>query len=216
MALKRGNKAQYFYSGLSLQSKLTVDSSANRSIASKNVNEAWYLYELIPNTHTMFSPDRTTPRKVAGIHEIDGLSATNAQLATLTKQVELLIRTQKQGVNVIRATIMCENCGANHSKSDCMLLASPRTDRKTDTLPSNTVTNMKEQVNAITTRSGVQLSEIHVKRPKKNDEQLEIEEEETGQQHAKSKEEVSKESTESSKVRAPIPVKAYVPPISFP
>ncbi|KAL2491815.1 Uncharacterized protein Adt_27443 [Abeliophyllum distichum] len=42
-----------------------------------------------------------------------------------------------------------------------------------------------------------------------------IKEEETGQQHEKSKEQVSKESAESSKVREPIPVKAYVPPIPF-
>ncbi|KAL2471658.1 Uncharacterized protein Adt_39794 [Abeliophyllum distichum] len=64
------------------------------SIANKNVNEAWDLYELIANTQTMFSSDRTTPRKVAGIYEIDELLATNAKLATLTKQVELLVRTQ--------------------------------------------------------------------------------------------------------------------------
>ncbi|KAL2541659.1 DNA-directed DNA polymerase [Abeliophyllum distichum] len=74
----------------------------------------------------MFSSDRATPKKLAGIHEIDGVSATNAQLAALTKQVELLVRTQMQGVNTIQATIMCENCGANHSTLDCMLLASPK------------------------------------------------------------------------------------------
>ncbi|KAL2461350.1 Uncharacterized protein Adt_44770 [Abeliophyllum distichum] len=43
-----------------------------------------------------------------------------------------------------------------------------------------------------------------------------IKEEETGQQHEKSKEKVSKKSAESSKVRTPILVKAYVPPIPFP
>ncbi|KAL2471240.1 Uncharacterized protein Adt_39376 [Abeliophyllum distichum] len=52
------------------------------------------LYEFIANTHTIFSSDRTIPRKVAGIHEIDSQSATNAQLVALTKQVELLDRTQ--------------------------------------------------------------------------------------------------------------------------
>ncbi|KAL2541769.1 Clathrin heavy chain 1 [Abeliophyllum distichum] len=287
-----------------------VDSYANGSIANKNVNEAWNLYDLIANTQTMFSSDRTTPRKVAGIHEIDGLSATNAKLATLTKHVELLVRTQMQGVNAIQATIMCENCGANHLTLDCMLLASPEqvnfvqnnthqqynpysqtynpgwkqypnfrwsenqhsgnaynaqqergpslgemfqqymqktnkalerldinsqnqqasirkieiqigqlalqlSDRKPGTLPSTTEINPREQVNVITTRSGVQLLEIHVKRTEKNVEQMMIKEEEIGQQHEKSKEEVSKESAESSKVREPIPVKTYVPPIPF-
>ncbi|KAL2470772.1 Uncharacterized protein Adt_38908 [Abeliophyllum distichum] len=197
-----------------------------------------------------------------------------------------------QGVNAIQATIMCENCGANHSTSDCMLLASPEqvnfvqnnshqqynpysqtynpgwkqhpnfrwsenqhsgsaynaqqergpslgemfqqymqktdkalerldinsqnqqasirkietqigqlvlqlSDRKPGTLPSTTETNPRKQVNAITTRSGVQLPEIHVKRTEKNTEQVMIKEEETGQQHEKSKEEVSSEGANS-------------------
>ncbi|KAL2525542.1 Uncharacterized protein Adt_10596 [Abeliophyllum distichum] len=38
--IKKGLQAQYFYSGLSSQSKSIVDSSANGSIANKNVNEA--------------------------------------------------------------------------------------------------------------------------------------------------------------------------------
>ncbi|KAL2466427.1 Uncharacterized protein Adt_42278 [Abeliophyllum distichum] len=80
--------------------------------------------------------------------------------------------------------------------------------------------NPREQVNDITTRSGVQLPEIHVKRIERNNEQLMIKEEETRQeetrqQHEKSKEEVSKESAESSKVRVPIPIKAYVPQFHF-
>ncbi|KAL2532241.1 Retrotrans gag domain-containing protein [Abeliophyllum distichum] len=125
MALKKGNRLNIFILGYFLSLNQQWTTLQTGSIANKNINEAWDLYELIANTQTMFSSDRTTPRKVAGIHEIDGLSATNAQLATLTKQVELLVRTQRQGVNAIQETIMCENCGANHSTSDCMLLASP-------------------------------------------------------------------------------------------
>ncbi|KAL2474524.1 Uncharacterized protein Adt_35260 [Abeliophyllum distichum] len=92
-------------------------------------------------------------------------------------------------------------------------LALQLSDRKSGTLPSTKETNLREQVSAITTRSGVQLPEIHVKRTEKNIEQVMIKEEETGQQHEKSKEAVSKESVESSKVKEPILVKAYVPPI---
>ncbi|KAL2471190.1 Uncharacterized protein Adt_39326 [Abeliophyllum distichum] len=64
-------------------------------------------------------------------------------------------------------------------------LALQLSDRKPGTLPSTTETNPREQVNAITTRSEVQLPEIHVKRTEKNVEQLIIKEEETGQQHEK-------------------------------
>ncbi|KAL2454551.1 DNA-directed DNA polymerase [Abeliophyllum distichum] len=53
------------------------------------------------------------------------VDATNAQLAALTKHVELLVRTQTQRMNAFQEIIMYENCGANHSILDCMLLASP-------------------------------------------------------------------------------------------
>ncbi|KAL2532472.1 Uncharacterized protein Adt_05823 [Abeliophyllum distichum] len=45
-------------------------------------------------------------------------------------------------------------------------------DRVPGTLPSNTVVNPKEHVKAIPTRSGVQLSDIHVKRPVANKENV--------------------------------------------
>ncbi|KAL2470807.1 Uncharacterized protein Adt_38943 [Abeliophyllum distichum] len=51
--------------------------------------------------------------------------AIRAQLVALTKQVELLVRTHMQGINAIQATIMYENCGANHTTSYCLLLVSP-------------------------------------------------------------------------------------------
>ncbi|KAL2454786.1 Uncharacterized protein Adt_47711 [Abeliophyllum distichum] len=218
----------------------------------------------------MFSSDRTTPRKVASIHEIDGLSATNAQLATLTKQVELLGQNtnarsecnpsnhhnnshqqynpysqtynpgwkqhpnfrwsenqhsgsaynaqqergpslgemfqqymQKTDKVLERLDINSQNQQASIRKIETQIgqLALQLSDRRPGTLPSTTETNPREQVNAITTRSGVQLPEIHVKRTEKNTEQVMIKEEETGQQHEKSKEEVSKDSTESSKVK---------------
>ncbi|KAL2461691.1 reverse transcriptase [Abeliophyllum distichum] len=168
---------------------------------------------------------------------IDNVSATNAQLAALTKQVELLVRTQTQGVNSVQAAVMCENCGANHSTSDCMLLASPdeqvnfvqnntrqqynpysqtyNPDRTPGTLPSNTVTNPKEQVQAITTRSGVQLPEIHVKRLEKKDTQI-LDDEGVEKQSVQPHKEDPKDSAESSRAQTQVPVKAYVPPIPFP
>ncbi|KAL2526991.1 Uncharacterized protein Adt_12045 [Abeliophyllum distichum] len=125
---------------------------------------------------------------------------------------------QKTDKALERLDINNQNQQASIRKLETQIgqLALQLSDRKLGTLPSNTETNPREQVNAITTRSGVQLPEIHVKRTEKNDKQLIIEEGETRQQYVKSKEEVSKESVESSKVRSPNPVKAYVPPISFP
>ncbi|KAL2532773.1 Uncharacterized protein Adt_06124 [Abeliophyllum distichum] len=107
-------------------------------------------------------------------------------------------------------------CLTPKAASDHSSIFYPAFDRKPGTLSSNTVTNSKEHVNAITTRSGVQLSEIHVKRLEKEEKQLIIDDEEKAKKkYAKSKEEDSNESVESSKVRASISVKAYVPPILF-
>ncbi|XP_022884032.1 uncharacterized protein LOC111400812 [Olea europaea var. sylvestris] len=75
--------------------------------------------------------------------------------------------------------------------------------------------NPKEQVQAITTRSGVQLPEIHVKRPERK------EKEKMGEEAGKEIEfeqptDKENERKETPAVRAPSPVKAYVPPIPFP
>ncbi|KAL2487176.1 Uncharacterized protein Adt_31932 [Abeliophyllum distichum] len=105
---------------------------------------------------------------------------------------------QKTDKALERLDINSQNQQASIRKIETQIgqLALQLSDRKPDTLPSITETNPREQENAITTRSGVQLPEIHVKRKEKNVEQLMIKEEGTGQQHEKSKEEVSKESVE--------------------
>ncbi|XP_022864581.1 uncharacterized protein LOC111384524, partial [Olea europaea var. sylvestris] len=84
------------------------------------------------------------------------------------------------------------------------------------TLPSNTETNPKEQVKAITTRSGVQLPEIHVKRPATVIEKAPTMDEEQVDELDKAAEENQVESSNSPQVKATAPVKAYVPPIPFP
>ncbi|XP_052182034.1 uncharacterized protein LOC127794819 [Diospyros lotus] len=81
-------------------------------------------------------------------------------------------------------------------------------ERQPSTWPSNTEVNPKEQVNAITTRSGVELPEIHVKRPSMA-KQNGIVQETTDQ--LEEPEVVAKQ----DKVISP-PVKPYVPPIPFP
>ncbi|KAL2486504.1 Uncharacterized protein Adt_31260 [Abeliophyllum distichum] len=120
--------------------------------------------------------------------------------------------TQKTDKALERLDINSQNQQASIRKIETQIgqLALQLSDRKPGTLPNTTKTNPREQVNAITTRSGVQLPEIYVKRTEKNIEQVMIKEEEIGQQYEK-----SKESVESSKVKEPIPVKAYVPPSPF-
>ncbi|XP_022846278.1 uncharacterized protein LOC111369022 [Olea europaea var. sylvestris] len=95
---------------------------------------------------------------------------------------------------------------------DCSRIIS----RAQRTLPSNTETNPKEQVKAITIRSGVQLPEIHVKRPVTITEKAPTTGEEQVDKLDKTTEENQIESSGSPRVKTSTPVKAYVPPISFP
>ncbi|XP_022899426.1 uncharacterized protein LOC111412740 [Olea europaea var. sylvestris] len=75
--------------------------------------------------------------------------------------------------------------------------------------------NPKEQVQAITTRSWVQLPEIHVKRLERQEK--EIMGEEAGKEvEFEQPTDKENERKETPTVRVPSPLKAYVPPIPFP
>ncbi|KAL2486517.1 Uncharacterized protein Adt_31273 [Abeliophyllum distichum] len=86
--------------------------------------------------------------------------------------------------------------------------------RAPGTLPSNIEVNPKEHVKAITTRSGVQLPEIHVKRSIPNNEKVSS----TNEEHVEQTEQPTyiKESSGTPHVKATVPIKPYDPPIPFP
>ncbi|XP_022889337.1 uncharacterized protein LOC111404820 [Olea europaea var. sylvestris] len=203
-------------------------------IIGKSVQQRINLFELIATTHSMFSSERVVPPKAAGIYELDSKASTNAQIATLTKQVELLVKSQTKGAHAVITGPSCENCGANYLTENCtsmgfleeqvnfiqndsrnfnpfsqtynpgwrqhpnfrwsynqqgyssnntqqekkpggdvqpvhaedrqgVPIAQQLTEHPQGTLSGNTMVNPKEQVQAITTRSGVQLPEIHVR-----------------------------------------------------
>ncbi|XP_022857778.1 uncharacterized protein LOC111378774 [Olea europaea var. sylvestris] len=95
-------------------------------------------------------------------------------------------------------------------------IAAALSGRAQGTLPSNTEINPKEQVKAITTRSGVQLPEIHVKWPATITEKTPTTGEEQVDELDKTTEENQIESLGSPRVKTSTLVKAYVPPIPFP
>ncbi|XP_022852885.1 uncharacterized protein LOC111374444 [Olea europaea var. sylvestris] len=122
--ITQGNQVQYFYTGLTPLSKSQVDASAGGSIIGKSVQQTIDLFELIATTHSMFSSERVVPPKVGGMYELDSTTSTNAQIAALTKQVELLVNLQTHGANAMMASSVCENCGRNHATESCMMLTS--------------------------------------------------------------------------------------------
>lgn len=90
------------------------------------------------------------------------------------------------------------------------------TNRAPGTLPSNTEVNPREHAKAITTRSGVQLPKIHVKRSVTNKETVPTSDEEQLEQTEHTPEESAKKSSDTPRVKTTTLVNPYEPPIPFP
>ncbi|XP_052172173.1 uncharacterized protein LOC127788102 [Diospyros lotus] len=263
-------------------------------------------------------PDRSSQKRLVGVHEVDVNTLMLAKIDALSKQMEALKYSSNvnmvQGslpicetsgidapskqmealkyssnVNMVQGSLpICETCGVTHPSSECTLLINPpfmeqaayaqnfqqhpkstkirepgtwekvtgyvggweeavsklqersdRTDaainnienqigqlekiltkRQPSMCPSNTEVNPNEQVNVITTRSGVQLPEIHVRRPgvakdTKNVQEIPTESDEFEAPKNQEEQEASAKQEIQEKVMPP-PVKPYVPPIPFP
>ncbi|KAL2453097.1 Uncharacterized protein Adt_49403 [Abeliophyllum distichum] len=76
-------------------------------------------------------------------------------------------RTEKF-VNTTETNFQNQGAAIKNLETQMGQMAIALSGRAPGTLPSNTEVNPKEHVKAITTRSGVQLPEIHVKRPVTN------------------------------------------------
>lgn len=108
----------------------------------------------------------------------------------------------------------------NHSSSIYNLevqvgqLANSLSSRNQGALPSNTKKNPKEQVKAITLRSGIELQP-----PKKSAPTLTTEEgkeAEKEQEHVEKQVEDKEEKQATNKKESPLPLKPYEPPVPFP
>ncbi|XP_060969676.1 uncharacterized protein LOC133036918 [Cannabis sativa] len=74
-----------FYNGLNAASRMVLDASANGAILSKSYNEAFEILERIASNNYQWSTNRApTSRKVAGVLEVDALTALTAQMASMT------------------------------------------------------------------------------------------------------------------------------------
>ncbi|XP_052198267.1 uncharacterized protein LOC127805553 [Diospyros lotus] len=148
-------------------------------------------------------PDRSSHKRVAGVHEVDVNKLMLAKIDALSKQMEAL--KYSSNVNMVQGSLP---------------LAKILIERQPSTWPSNTEVNPKEQVNAITTRSRVQLPEIHVKRPGVVKETTKVQETAAKSNESKAPNnqeelEVSAKQGLQEKVMPPL-VRPYVPPIPFP
>ncbi|KAL2486920.1 Uncharacterized protein Adt_31676 [Abeliophyllum distichum] len=116
-----------------------IDSSSNDSLSTKTVVEALELFERVVTTTAMWASDRVVHKRNVGVHEIDTFTVLSIKIDSLNASIKNL-ETQ-MGQMVVALSGIAPG-----------------------TLPSNTEVNSKEYVRAITTKNGVQLPEIHVKR----------------------------------------------------
>ncbi|XP_022889150.1 uncharacterized protein LOC111404596 [Olea europaea var. sylvestris] len=222
--ITQGNQVQYFYTGLTPLSKSQVDASAGGSIIGKSVQQTMDLFELIATTHSMFSSERAVQPKAARMCELDSTTSTNAQIAALTKQVELLGKLQTHGANAMMASSACENCG-NHATESCMMLTS--SEDQQERRPS--LGEMFQQYVQKTDKVFQQI-DTNFQNQQASIKKLETQIGQTAQQLAEHpqgtllgntiinpKEQLMTiKEVENDLPRAPVKVKAYVPPLSFP
>ena len=64
-----------------------VDAAAEGSVMNEMVEEACDLYEEMATSHYQAPSDRNIGRRVAGVLEVDQLSAIQAQISSLTNQL---------------------------------------------------------------------------------------------------------------------------------
>ncbi|XP_062118742.1 uncharacterized protein LOC133832412 [Humulus lupulus] len=111
-----------FYNGLNAASRTVLDASANGAILSKSYNEAFEILERIASNNYQWSNTRApTSRKVAGVLEVDALTALTAQMASMTN----ILKNMSLGGNIQPAAaiqsveVSCVYCGDGHTFENC-------------------------------------------------------------------------------------------------
>ncbi|KAM6543087.1 hypothetical protein CsatB_007534 [Cannabis sativa] len=113
-----------FYNGLNAASRMVLDASANGAILSKSYNEAFEILETIASNNYQWSNTRTpTSRKVAGVLEVDAITALTAQMASMTNVLKNLSIGNSKNIQPAAAIqsddVSCVYCGEGHVFEKC-------------------------------------------------------------------------------------------------
>ncbi|XP_022855936.1 uncharacterized protein LOC111377113 [Olea europaea var. sylvestris] len=132
------------------------------------------------------------------------------------EKTDQYMNANNQFMRKIETTIQNQSAVIKNLETQMGQMAEVISGRAPCTLPSNTEVNPKEHVKAITTRSGVQLPEFHVKRPTANKEKVPSTDEEHAEQTEQTTDTSIKESSNTLQVKEAAPIKPYESPIPFP
>ena len=94
--------------------RITIDATTQGSFMSKTPEDAYNLLETMASNNYQWQGERSTPRKVAGMHEVDGWNLFNAKIDMLTKKLEASAKVTNP-----TAAYSCESCGGGHSALEC-------------------------------------------------------------------------------------------------
>ena len=72
---------QLFYNRLTLNTKMVIEAAASGARMGKEHDEAYELLEKMTSYSYQWQTDRATPKKMAGVHELDASSVIHAQLS---------------------------------------------------------------------------------------------------------------------------------------
>ncbi|XP_060965226.1 uncharacterized protein LOC133034202 [Cannabis sativa] len=109
---------------LHLPSRMVLDASANGAILSKSYNEAFEILETIASNNYQWSNTRApTSRKVAGVLEVDAITALTAQMASMTNVLKNLSIGNAKNIQPAAAIqsddVSCVFCGEGHVFEKC-------------------------------------------------------------------------------------------------
>ena len=85
---------QFFYNGLQLNTKMTVDAVVGGALMRKDRGEAYELLEEMASNDYQWQTERATPEKVAGMHGSNDITTIHVQISSLGKQVGALNHQQ--------------------------------------------------------------------------------------------------------------------------
>ena len=107
-----------FYNGLCGTTRTIINAAAGDGFMSKGADEVYELLEEMAMNNYQWPAERdTSQRKVAGVHELDAITALTARVASLTKQLQQnKISAQAQAIQMQSG---CEICGGPHLYEQC-------------------------------------------------------------------------------------------------
>ncbi|XP_022893877.1 uncharacterized protein LOC111408340 [Olea europaea var. sylvestris] len=94
---------QTFYNGLNGQTQIVVDFTAGGALLSKTPDEVYALLDEIATNSYQWPSERLSVEKVAGLYEVDPITALTAQMSSLTNHIATLTSrgSQKKSKSVL-------------------------------------------------------------------------------------------------------------------